>query len=201
MYQNIHKLLSIIALLFILSGCGASNLSYHQQQLIIEVDETYLNFNGKQVKIFKDNYGSLSITQKVLRLPEGDLLVYEEALCDSEYEFEPGIAKSIKVIFDVKDVIIVYAKNGFYGYQLILNEGKILNLVAKQEAQVLKMMYGMTSTRFDMLLKALDPNSKKPYYQNVLLIKENKQPILSKWDAHNVHFYPLVVSLPKISGM
>lgn len=194
--------LIITTLLLLLSGCGVSNLTYQDKQLILQVDKEYLQLDGELVKVDKDSFGSLFITQKILRLDNGHMAVYEDAMSDHLYEFEPGITKSIKVIFNAKSVIIAYAKNSLYAYQLILKDEKILNLIAQQsDSQRLRMVYGMDSTQLDQILKKLDLNTKSVYYRDVMIIENQNKAILSKWTVQNVHFFPLIVPLARFSGM
>ncbi len=154
------------------------------------------------LKVRKDGFGSLFLTQKVLRLNEGYVVVYENAITDIEYEFEPSLTKSVKVIFDAKSTIITYAKNHLYAYQLILKDGSILNVIAQQDySQRLRMVYGMNSAQLDSILKKIDPNARKAYYRQVITTKDTNRAILSKWDVQKVHFYPLVSPLPRLLGM
>jgi hypothetical protein len=197
-----YKLFLASVLLVGLSSCATSNLSYKNQQLTLQNDKAFLQLDGKPLKVRKDGFGSLFLTQKVLRLAEGNVVVYEDAQTDSLYEFEPGTTRIVKVIFDAKRSIIAYAKNHLNAYQLILKNGKILNVIAQQDhSQRLKILYGMSSTQLDSMLKKLDPNAKRAYYRQTITMKDANEAIWSKWDVHKVHFYPLVTPLPKLVGM
>ncbi|RRS32643.1 MAG: hypothetical protein P794_00865 [Epsilonproteobacteria bacterium (ex Lamellibrachia satsuma)] len=193
------KLLPAAILLLGLSGCGTSNLNYNNQQLTLQADKKFVQMNGTLLKIRRDSYGSLYLSQKILRLDEGNVVVYEDARTDILYEFEPNITRSIKVIFESKSTVIIYGKDHLYAYQLILQNGKILNVIAQQDdSQRLRMVYGMSSVQLDKILNRLDPNAKRAYYRKVITVKEPNKAILSKWNVQKVHFYPLVSPLPKM---
>jgi len=199
---HLSKWLLTALTLFVLSGCSTSNLSYNNRYLTLQEDKEFVQLEGTLLKIRKDGFGSLFLTQKVLRLTEGNIVVYEDAQTDSLYEFEPSITQSIKVIFDSKHTYIIYAKNHLFAYQLVLHNGSILNVIAQQSySQRLKMVYGMSSAQLDKMLNTLDPNAWKAYYRNVATLHKAESAILSKWNVQKVHFYPLVSPLPKMGAI
>jgi len=199
MIKNIAVQLLTAAVIFIVSGCGISNMDYNNQYLSLQTDKRSVERKGILLAVQKESYGTLYLVQKILRLDEGNIVVYEDAITDSLYEFEPGITRSIKVIFNARSVIIVYRKNHLYAYQLILQNGKILNIIAQQdEPQHLRMVYGMNSLQLDSMVKALEPDIKRAYYRQVITIKDTNKAVFSKWSVQKVHFYPLVSPVPKM---
>ena len=201
MKKIISTLLTITVTLMI-SGCGIpSNLTYNNKQLTIQVEKEYLQLDGTLVNERRDNFNSLFLSQKVLRLKEGNLVVYEDARTDLDYEFEPPIMHSIKIIFEAKSVIMVYGKGHLYAYQLILKDGRLLNIIAQQgDTQQLKFVYGMSTSQLNKILKQLDPDARGAYYKQVIQLHDDRNAILSKWDVQKVHFVPLVVPLAKMMG-
>jgi len=201
MKKIISTLLTITVTLMI-SGCGIpSNLTYNNKQLTIQVEKEYLQLDGTLVNERRDNFNSLFLSQKVLRLKEGNLVVYEDARTDLDYEFEPPIMHSIKIIFEAKSVIMVYGKGHLYAYQLILKDGRLLNIIAQQgDTQQLKFVYGMSTSQLNKMLKQLDPDARGAYYKQVIQLHDDRNAILSKWDVQKVHFVPLVVPLAKMMG-
>ena len=201
MKKIISTLLTITVTLMI-SGCGIpSNLTYNNKQLTIQVEKEYLQLDGTLVNERRDNFNSLFLSQKVLRLKEGNLVVYEDARTDLDYEFEPPIMHSIKIIFEAKSVIMVYGKGHLYAYQLILKDGRLLNIIAQQgDTQQLKFVYGMSTSQLNKMLKQLDPDARGAYYKQVIQLHDERNAILSKWDVQKVHFVPLVVPLAKMMG-
>jgi len=193
-------LVTIVTLM--ISGCsGSSNLTYNNKQLTIQVEKEYLQLDGTLINEHRDNFSSLFLSQKVLRMSEGNLVVYEDARTDLHYEFEPPIMHSIKIIFEAKSVIMVYGKDHLYAYQLILKDGRLLNVVAQQsDTQQLKFIYGLSTAQLNKMLKQLDPNAEVAYYKQVIQLHDERDALLSKWDVQKIHFVPLVVPLAKMIG-
>ncbi len=200
MKMIIGLIFAIIAALMV-SGCGMSNLSYDNRQLTVQVEKVYLQMDGTLLSERRDNFSSLFLSQKVVRLAEGNLVVYEDARTDLSYEFEPPITRSIKIIFEAKSIIMVYGKSHLYAYQLILKNGKILNVVAQQgDTQQLKFVYGLSTAQLNKMLMQLDPDAVGAHYKQVSRPIDEHEAILSKWDVQKVHFVPLVVPLARMSG-
>ena len=200
MKKIIGLVYATIAILMI-SGCGMSHLSYDNKLLTVQVEKEYLQMNGTLLSERRDNFSSLFLSQKVLRLNEGNLVVYEDTRTDLAYEFDLPITRSIKIIFEAKSIIMVYGKSHLYAYQLVLKDGKILNVVAQQgDTQQLKFVYGLTTVQLNKMLKQLDPDARGAYYKQVIRLQDEYQAILSKWDVRKVHFVPLVVPLARMMG-
>lgn len=200
--KKIISLVLVTIITLMMSACGgSSNLTYNNKQLTIQVEKEYLQLDGTLLNERRDNFSSLFLSQKVLRLDEGNLVVYENARTDLEYEFEPSIMHSIKIIFEAKSVIMVYGKGHLYAYQLILKDGRLLNVVAQQgDTQQLKFVYGLSTAQLNKMLKQLDPNTGGAYYKQVIQLHDERDAILSKWDVQKIHFVPLVVPLAKMMG-
>ena len=199
--NKITKLLLTTTAILMISGCGMSNLNYDNKQLTLQVEKEYLQLDGTLINEHRDNFSSLYLSQKVLRLNEGNVAVYEDARTDLDYEFEPPIMHSIKIIFEAKSVIMVYGKDHLYAYQLILKDGRLLNVIAQQgDTQQLKFIYGLSTEQLNKIIKQLDPNAGGAYYKQVIRLQDERNAILSKWDMQKVHFVPLVVPLAKMMG-
>jgi len=199
--KMITRLVFVTIVTLMISGCGMSNLSYGNKQLTVQVEKEYLQLAGTLLNERRDNFSSLFLQQKVLHLNEGNLVVYEDARTDLSYEFEPPITRSIQIIFEAKSVIMVYAKSHLYAYQLILKDGKVLNVVAQQgDTQQLKFVYGLTTAQLNKMLKQLDTDAVGAHYKQVIRLQDEHHAILSKWDVQKVHFVPLVVPLARMSG-
>ena len=201
MRRKIIRLISVTIVTLIVNGCGMSNLSYDNKQLTVQIEKEYLQMDGALLSERRDNFSSLFLSQKVVRLTEGSLVVYEDARTDLDYEFEPPITRSIKIIFEAKNVVMVYGKSHLYAYQLILKNGKILNVIAQQtDTQQLKFVYGLNTSQLNKMLKQLDPDAGGAYYKQVIRLQDEGHAILSKWDTQKVHFVPLVVPLARMMG-
>jgi hypothetical protein len=146
------------------------------------------------------NFQTLFITQHVLRF-NGKYIVFEETQTDPTYEYEPGTQKSIKVIFETKNIIKVYGKNFLNFYQLTLKDGNVLNLVSQQsDDQQLTLLYGMDTMTFNRMITHFDTHAPKAKIDNVIGISEASKAIYSKWDVRKIHFKPLIVPLKLLMG-
>jgi len=200
--KKIISLIRVTIITLMISGCGgSSNLTYNNKQLTIQVEKEYFQLDATLLNERRDNFSSLFLSQRVLRFDEGNLVVYEDARTDLQYEFEPPIMHSIKIIFEAKSVIMVYGKGHLYAYQLILKDGRFLNIIAQQsDTQQLKFVYGLSTAQLNKILKQLDPNARGAYYTQVIRSQDERDAILSKWDVQKIHFVPLVVPLAKMMG-
>lgn len=196
------KLLSTFIALLLLTACGpTSTLSYNNGQFSIQSSNQLLQQQGTQLQQNRENFSTLFITQSLLRLEDGSMVMYENARTDLQYQFDPTTTRSISVIFDAKSVVRVYANNFLYAYQLVLPNNRILNvLVSQSYDQELQMVYGMSTNKLNSILKKLDPNAQPAQHKNVIDLSRESNPLMSRWTTSKVHFYPLVIPLRRFSG-
>ena len=202
MMSKITKLLVSIVLIFLISGCGTSNISYQNEQLSLQINKSHLQVHGTQVDQRKENFSTLFLTKNLLRLDDGSLIVYEDARTDMQYQFDPTATRSIDIIFDAKRVVKVYYNALIYAFQVVLEDNRVLNVLATQSYdQELKMVYGMSTEKLNSMLKNLDPNAKPVHYNNVINLSHEPTPFMSRWTTWKVHFIPLVVPLRRIGSL
>ena len=82
MMKKIVRLAFATIVIFMINGCGMSNLSYDNKLLTVQVEKEYLQIDGTLLNEHRNNFSSLFLSQKVLRLNEGNLVVYEDARTD-----------------------------------------------------------------------------------------------------------------------
>ncbi len=198
--QLIIKLLSTFITLLLLTACGpTSNLTYKNEQLSIQRSDQNLQSHGTQLKQNRENFSILFLTQSLLRLDDGSMVMYEDARTDLQYQFDPPTTTSITVIFDAKSVIRVYANNFLYAYQIVLPNDRMLNLLVSQSYdQELQMVYGMSTKQFVKTLNRLNANINSLPYKNAIELKNEPNPLLSNWTTWKVNFYPLVIPLRRL---
>lgn len=185
------------SILLFLGGCGGiSYIGYKNQQLALQIDQNQLQLHGTLLTQKLDNFSSLFLYRKVIRLETGDIVVYEDARTEMSYQFEPTITRIVQVVFEAANIITVYTKNSLFAYQIRLNNGGILNVIAQMNVdQKLKLVYGMRTAQFNRMLKHLDPDAPNAYYRNVITLHDTKHAILTNWNVRNINFVPLVVPL------
>ena len=106
--ENLTKILLLSAVLILINSCATSNLSYTNEQLNLQINDSHLQVQGTQLKQQRENFSTLYLTQYFLHLEDGSNVVYEKAKTDMQYEFEPTTTRTISIIFDAKKVIKVY---------------------------------------------------------------------------------------------
>ena len=183
-------------------ACSTSTLTYDSSNINLRVDDTALKVHGKELKSNRENFSILFLEQKLLRLDDGNLVMYEYAQTDMAYEFAQITTRTIDIVFDARKIVKVYDKALIYGYQIILNDGRVLNAVVSQSfEQELSMVYGMSSQKFDEMLKKLNPDAKPVPYRNAIVLKNEPNPLMSRWNTWKVNFVPLVQPLPRFQRM
>ncbi len=196
------NILLILIGLHIFSGCSTSGLTYTNEALNLTVDNTQLQVHGTEVKSGSDNFSILFLDQKLIRLDDGALVMYEKAETDMQYEFANTTTTTIKVVFDAQRIIKVYDNALVYAYQLILPDNRILNVLVNQSFdQELSMVYGMSTQKLDKMLNKLNPNTPPAYYKNAITLNNEYNPLLSNWTTWKVNFVPLVQPLPRLMHM
>ncbi len=202
MITKIKKLLVSIVLIFLISACATSNISYKNEQLNLQINDSHLQVHGRQLKQHKENFSTLFLTQKLLRLDDGSIVMYEEALTDLQYQFEPTTTRTISIIFDAKRVVKVYYNSLIYALQVVLKDNRVLNVLATQGYdQKLKIVYGMNTEKLSSMLKDLDSDAQPVYYKNVIDLSHESFPFMSRWTTWKVHFVPLVIPIRKMGRL
>ena len=202
MIREITKLLVSLVLILLISACATSNISYNNEQISLQINDSHLQIHGIQLKQHRENFSTLFLTQKLLRLDDGNMVMYEEAQTDMQYQFDLPTTRSIGIIFDAKRVVKVYYNALIYAFQVVLKDNRVLNVLATQGYdQELKMVYGMSTEKLNNMLKNLDPDALPVDYKNVINLRNEPTPFMSQWTTWKVHFVPLVVPLRRIGRL
>lgn len=200
--NKIINLLSLSLMAMLFNGCATSNLSYQNENINLRIDNASLQVHGVTLEKKLDNFSTLFLTQKLLRLDDGSLVVFEDAETDMQYRFEPTTPRSIKIIFDAKQVIRVHYNTFIYAFQVVQKDNRVLNvLVAQSYDQELQMVYGMSTKKLDEMLNELDQNAKPAYYKNVIDLSKESSPYISQWTTQKVHIVPLVVPIQRLGRL
>ena len=203
MIQVMYRIVlaTILATFFTACMPVLSHIGYQNGYIVFQRADRFVRIKGIPIAQKRENFTSLFLTQTLLKLKEGNLVVYEKANTDLQYEFEPTLTRIVNVIFETRRKILLYHKDHFYAYQLILPNGSLLNLIAQQsESQELQLLYGMTTTQLNQILHAIDNEAPEAKYKNVITLHNPSHAILTHWDIKKVHIYPLVVPLPRFLG-
>jgi len=200
-----HSIAKIVlpAALLLLGGCQISDLSYQKGLLSIQVDDKHLGIEGRPSYRRTDNFGNLYLVQEMLRLKNGGQVAYERAMTDPLYEFNLLPIQTIKIVFDARQVNVIYFKSSFYLTQLILRNGSVLNLAMEQfDDQRLTFIYGMPTSEMRKMLRQLDPQAVgRPMMERVITLPKDSHHFLSRWSVQMVQLTPLITPLRYNRGL
>ena len=201
--KTVARILLPIALLAILSGCKTADLSYGQGVLSLQVNQNHLNVNGTTLSSRNDSFGNLYLRQNMIKLKDGSIVVYERLRTDNLYEFNLIPVQTIHSVFDAYRVIPIYYKSSFSLLQLVLRDGRVLNVAAEQfDDQRLTLVYGMSNVQMRNIQKQLDPRAaQKPLIDKVITLPEGRGAIYSRWSVQKVQLTPLITPLCYIYGL
>ena len=104
MYTKVFLLSAIL----LLSACSSSQLTYRDDRILIQSGNTSIVNDAQFVSKRSQNFSTLFIDQKILKMPEGNLIVYEDARTDLQYEFGPSLSRIIRIVFDARALVPVY---------------------------------------------------------------------------------------------
>ena len=195
--------LSLTLLLFMMTACTSySTLSYDKSTLNLRVENTSLQVHGTEVKSNNENFSILYLQQKLIRLDDGSMVMYEYGETDLSYEFAQTTSRTVDIVFDARQMVKVYAHALVYAYQVILADSRVLNVVVSQSFdQEFTMVYGMSSEKLDKMLKKLNAFAKPVPYRNAITLEHEPNPLLSKWTTWKINFVPLVQPVPRFIRM
>ena len=161
---------------------------------MIQSGNTSTFYDGKLIAKHNENFSTLFIDQKILQVPRGDLIVYEYAHTDLQYEFGPSLRRIIQIVFDARQTIPVYIGSQLSAYQIALPHGQWLNILAQQSnTQDLYFIYGMSTTQFNKMIRKINPDAPLAPYAQVMTLHSSQKALQSRWTMQKVHFVPLVV--------
>ncbi len=192
MYRVV-KFLSVIFMLAFLTACSTTDLSYKNNQLVLKVDDKHIQVDSRFINHRMKNFSTLFIDQQLLQLNEGNMVVYEKARTDDMNEFYFPTIDTIKIVFDARYAGVIYFRSSFYIIQVILADGRPLNVIVEQlEDQSMNMVYGMTNKQINNLLDQLDSQERMPVDQHVITLDSQQNAILSRWTTYKVNIMQLV---------
>ena len=201
MTVTLKKGLFLLLTLLFIGACGRSDIGYTHNSLSLGLEDNRVLLDASLLHQSRQNFKTVSIDKKVLRLKEGNIVVYEDANTDLSYEFARSTTSTIRVLFNAHSVSKVYARHNLYGFQLLLANNRVLNVIAQQsESQQLRFLYGLSTRQFNRILKTLDPAAPTAAVSNVLTFTSAQQPLMARWTTMNVDFLPLVHPVPQRLG-
>jgi len=180
------KLYSLVLSTFLLTGCATSSLNLGADDtLTLTYDKQKLSARGITLDSKFDQYPELQLRQSILELDDNTLLVYEEVAADLQYQFQYATPQSIEMIFDAKKNKLLYQRNNLYFFQLLLKNGKYLNVVCQQSSlQSFTQLYGFSNKQIRKIIKTVSEEEKElDLNENIIMFEHFEGSYLSTWSA------------------
>lgn len=199
--NRIIKLISLLGTAAIITACSTSDLSYRNDALVLQIEGRSLQMKSSVIGERMENFSTLIVKQQLLKNHDGTVLVYEKARTDDRYEFYLPTVDTIKIVFDARDIHVIYLNHSVYMMQLLLTDGSVLNLMAEQlEDQSLNMVYGMSNKEMNRLLGQMGAEAILPEEGHVVKLDSRRGAVLSRWTTYKVSLIPLVGPLRDLFG-
>ena len=194
MIQKIKTLFFSFTVTLLISSCATSNMVYKHEQLMLQMNDAQLQIHGTALEQRAKSFNALSLTQNLLRLDDDSIVAYEEVRTDMQYHFYHTTRRTIEILFNAKRVVRYYYKSHLYAFQVVLNDNRIINVLARQSHdKKLKMVYGLSTKKLNSILKKLDTNAPTFTYNTVIDLSHEPTPFMTQWTIWNIHFVPLVM--------
>jgi len=199
-----HTLIkSIIALLFLFSGCSTAQIDYKHQTLQLSIDNALIA-KSRAKKLYENRLrlAHINIYQVVYLLQNSNIVTYEEAYVEPYYRFARSIDMLVHIIFDKYHSKFIDRIGNIYFYQLSTKEKTLYLLVQNRNKKKLEFLYGTNRAGFEDVLQKIkqayknsDSHTQKqkttylsPIYINIYAADY----IQSSWSYKNSIFSELV---------
>lgn len=180
------KYYSFFLTVLLLTGCATSTLKLGiDDTLTLTYDKEKLSAHGITLDSKSDQYPELQLRQSIIKLDDDTLLVYEEVVVDLLYQFQYGTPQSIEMIFDAEKSKLIYQRNNLYFLQLLLKNGKYLNVVCQQSSlQSLTQLYGFSNKLMEKIINTVSEKEQVLKFQkDVISFEHFKRSYFSTWSA------------------
>ena len=195
-----HSFLAALATaLLLLGGCAPyAQMQLEKSAVALQLETAQSRLEAVPLKQKRTSFISLYLTQTILKTEAGNLLVYEDAELDSNYEFRQTVARTLDIVFESFQKRAVASVGGLEAYQIVLPKRGVLNVVVQEKGIFnLTLLYGMSNTQLKQMLLPLHANIAPLIEKHIITLHNPDNAILSKWDVIKVRFYPLVGRIPR----
>ncbi len=185
--------------LLLLGGCAPyAQMQLEKRAVSLQLETAQSRLEAVPLEQKRTGFISLYLTQTILKTKAGNLLVYEEAELDSNYEFRQTASRTLDIVFESFQKRAVASVGGIDAYQIVLPKRGMLNvLVQKRGIFNLTLLYGMSNAQLKQMLLPLHAKIAPLIEKDVITLHNPDDAILSKWDVIKVRFYPLVGHIPR----
>jgi len=197
----VHRYLSLTvgAAFFLLSGCAPyAQMQLEHNAVALHLETMQSRLEAVPLKQKRTSFISLYLVQTILKTKANNLLVYENAELDSNYEFRQTVDRTLDIVFESFQKRAVASVGGIEAYQIVLPKRGVLNLLVQEKGIFnLTLLYGMSNAQLKQMLVPLHTKIMPLIEKHVITLHNPDDAILTKWDVIKVRFYPLVGRIPR----
>ena len=194
-----HLLPTVCAALFLLGGCAPYvQMQMENNAVALTLETAQSRLEAVPLRQKRISFISLYLTQTILKTKSDNLLVYENAELDSNYEFRQTVARTLDIVFESFQKRAVASVGGIEAYQVVLPKRGVLNVLVQEKGIFnLTLLYGMRNAQLKQMLIPLHTKIAPLIEKDVIVLHHPDNAILTKWDVIKVRFYPLVGRIPR----
>jgi len=194
-----HLLPTVCAALFLLGGCVPyAQMQMENNAVVLALETVQSRLEAVPLRQKRISFISLYLTQTILKTNSDNLLVYENAELDSNYEFRQTVARTLDIVFESFQKRAVASVGGIEAYQVVLPKRGVLNVLVQEKGIFnLTLLYGMSNAQLKQMLIPLHTKIASLIEKDVIVLHHPDNAILTKWDVIKVRFYPLVGRVPR----
>lgn len=194
-----HLLPTVCAALFLLDGCVPyAQMQMENNAVVLALETVQSRLEAVPLRQKRISFISLYLTQTILKTKSDNLLVYENAELDSNYEFRQTVARTLDIVFESFQKRAVASVGGIEAYQVVLPKRGVLNVLVQEKGIFnLTLLYGMSNAQLKQMLIPLHTKIASLIEKDVIVLHHPDNAILTKWDVIKVRFYPLVGRIPR----
>lgn len=190
----------ILVMMFFV-GCATSALKVvDSSKLVLEYDSSSYLVASKKLARDDLNFKDLYVKQYKLQTKDGDILFYEDARTDLNFEFNFGGLYTVLYIFDdAQSYDELCERNNLKMLQIKLKDGNYVNVILQaSDTQEYSYVYGFSNEAFMKIYNTLrdkddEKKVKELKHKGITFNKSSKN--VTNWNDNLVFLTPLITPL------
>ena len=169
-----------------ISSRDVSSLKMSDAKATVTLNKARASINGKVTEKQSLNFKTVAIEQKIFKSGDGALLVFEHAVTDDLYQFDHATPISVRMIFDAKEIILVFQANNLYFARLEMKNRDWLNIIFMQsEDQSLTLLYGLSDTAFIRVIEEIGGGmpERMEIVHDAAVTKDPEHVVTTQWNT------------------
>jgi hypothetical protein len=172
-------------LVFLLLGCSSPRLTQTKTHILLKTEKTTFKTPATLLENRSFYFPPIHVTQSIKKLPDGNVVVYERAKCDSGYIFDKSIDILFFKIFQPTTSQLVFNKGNLYFYIASVDAKSSNYIIYNQNKKELHFLYPVPKELFLKLLKDVTQTNQN-FLVNNFSAHTPQQIEFSKWSAKSV---------------